>query len=248
MNATQFRICSILVIVMFCAGIPVTAYSDEATRFFTQGNALVQAKNYTQAVSAYDSATALEPGYYEAWDRQPYALKREGKISEALASSTHALEINTRYAEGWINRGQILYNIGYYYEDQVHDPQRAESYYTEQLAAFEKAIGIDPSNADAWFNKGYALAGMKRYDEALAAFDKVQSLDPDYPNLGMNRKQAVVLRDAATPAYMRYAFPILGGIIIILGLAGYFLYQRQKAHGTDAAANRKMRRKKEREQ
>ena len=249
MRYTQIGKISLLVLAMFCFTLPAGAYSDTATRFFTEGNTLVLAKNYTQAVSAYDRAIALEPGYFEAWDRQADALNRDGKFSEALAASSQALEINPRYAAGWINRGQILYNIGYYYEDQLHDPKRAESYYTEQLAAFEKAIEIDPTNADAWFNKGYALAGMKRYDEALASFDTVRSLDPDYPNLGLSQKQATVLRDAATPAYVRYAIPIIGGTLLILALGGYFLYQRKKTRdASDDAVNRKMRRKKERGQ
>ena len=119
-----------------------------------------------------------------------------GQFNDALAASNRSLEIYPGYVNGWINRGQILYNIGYWYEDVAHDTATANALYAEQLTAFEKAISLDPDNAEAWFNKGYALAGMQRYDEAIAAFDQVRAIDPSYPNLQKNREIAVQLRDA----------------------------------------------------
>ena len=151
---------------------------------------LVLSKNYTFANDAFDHAIALEPGYFEAWDRKADALNRAGQFSDALQASSRSLEINPNYIKGWINRGQILYNIGYYYEDIEHNQVKANEYYQQQVLAFEKAIELDPTNPEAWFNKGYALAGLKRYDEAIAAFDNVQSLDPKYPNLALSQKQA----------------------------------------------------------
>jgi tetratricopeptide (TPR) repeat protein len=226
--------------------VPARAYSGEAVQYFSEGNALVATENYLQAVAVFDKALALEPAYYEAWDRKADALNRAGEFSEALAASTKALDLNPRYARGWINRGQILYNIGYYYEDREKDMEKADRYYAEQLLAFEKAIQLDPSNAEAWFNKGYALAGMKRYDEALAAFETVESLDPAYPNLPLSRKQATVLRDAATPVYARYALPLAGGIVLLFAGAGWYFL---RSPGTDipekGAGNRQARRRNE---
>lgn len=226
--------------------VPAQAYSTQAVRYFSEGNDLVASENYPQAVSAFDQALALEPAYYEAWDGKADALNRAGEFSEALAASTKALAINPRYARGWINRGQILYNIGYYYEDQQKDMAKADRYYTEQLLAFEKAVQLDPSSAEAWFNKGYALAGMKRYDEALAAFDTVESLDPAYPNLPLSRKQATVLRDAATPLYVRYALPLAGVLVILAAVAGWFWYRSNRTVVQEVSAgNRQARRRKE---
>ena len=115
-----------------------------------------------------------------------------------LRHPTARSRYNPTYVNGWINRGQILYNIGYRYEDVEHDMVKADALYAEQLQAFEKAVSLEPDNAEAWFNKGYALAGMKRYDEAIAAFDRVKVIDPSYPNLQKNREIAVQLRDKAT--------------------------------------------------
>ena len=111
-----------------------TAYSDGAVAWYTQGNTLLQSGNYSQAVSAYDNATTLEHGYFEAWNAKADALNREHEFSEALSASDQSLSINPDYVTGWINRGQILYNIGYVNEDQLHNMTAANEYYNYQTA------------------------------------------------------------------------------------------------------------------
>lgn len=218
--------CAVLILCTCC--IPVLAYSPEAVRFYEQGNSSVSAGNPSAAVPAFDQAIALEPTYYEAWDAKADALNRAGQFSDALSASDKALAINPRYVQGWINRGLILYNIGYVYEDQKQDLTRANEYYNQQLLAFEKAVALDPTNADAWFSKGYALAGMKRYDEAIAAFDKVKELRPDYPKIEQNRNIAQQLKDSTTPAYVKFA-PVIAGLVVILaGLLVWYVFLREK--------------------
>jgi len=170
-------------ILVFCISTPVVAYSDDATRWFEQGNAFMKNKNYTEAIQAYDTAIILEPAYFEAWNGKADALNRNKQFTPALEASDRVLALKRDFIQGWINRGYILYNLGRY---------------DEELIAYETAISLDPASADAWFNKGYSLAGMKRYDEAIAAFDKVQALNPAYPNLAKNKQIAEQYRNATS--------------------------------------------------
>ena len=220
---------SVLAFLILCSlCIPALAYSPEATQWYEQGTAAIAAGNNTAAIQAFDQAIALEPTYFEAWDAKADALNRDGQFSEALRASDRALGINPEYVQGWINRGQILYNMGYVYEDQKNDLTKANEYYNQQLLAFEKAISLDPTNADAWFNKGYALAGMKRYDEAIAAFDTVKQINPDYPKIDQNKKIAQQLRNQATPDYMKF-LPVIAMIaVVIIGIAIWFVFLREK--------------------
>jgi tetratricopeptide (TPR) repeat protein len=185
----------LLLITTVC--ISVSAYSADSMNLYHLGYNLTGSGNYSGAVAAYNNAVTLEPAYFEAWDGLADALNRNGQFNDALAASNRSLEINPNYVTGWINRGQILYNIGYWYENTAHDAATADALYAEQLNAFERAISLDPHNAEAWFNKGYALAGMQRYDEAIVAFDQVEVIDPSYPNLQKNREIAAQLRDKA---------------------------------------------------
>ena len=192
---------------LFLCTLPVLAYSPDATDWYAQGNSLMENKNYTLAIAAYDHATSLAPEYYEAWNGKADALNRAQQFSEALAASDKALSLNPEYIQGWINRGYILYNLGRY---------------DDELKAYEMAISIDPSSPDAWFNKGYSLAGMKRYDEAITVFDKVKSLDPTYPNLAANRRIAEQSRDAAAPWYVKNALTL--GIIALFAVGAIAWY------------------------
>jgi tetratricopeptide (TPR) repeat protein len=189
-----------VLVMVSCTCIPVSAYSSEAIGWYEQGNALLENKNYTQAIEEYNRAIMLEPGYFEAWNQKADALNRAQQFSEALAASDHVIELKSDFVQGWINRGYILYNLGRY---------------DEELNAYETAITIDPASPEAWFNKGYSLAGMKRYDEAIAAFDKVQELDPTFPNLAANKRIAEQNRDAITPLYIKYA-PVIGVVAIFM--------------------------------
>jgi tetratricopeptide (TPR) repeat protein len=183
----------ILCIFLSCICIPVLAYSGDAAGLFGQGNALMDTKNYTEAIVVYDKAISLEPDYFEAWNGKADALNRVRQFTEALAASDRVISLNPDYVQGWINRGYILYNLGRY---------------DEELKAYETAITLDPSNAEAWFNKGYSLAGMKRYDEAIAAFDKVQELNPTYPNLAGNKQIAENYRNATQSLNANEKIPI----------------------------------------
>jgi tetratricopeptide (TPR) repeat protein len=203
-----------ILIILSCICIPVSAYSADAIQAYQQGNTYLEAKNYSQAVLAYDYAITANPDYFEAWNAKADALNRAGNYTEALAASDQVITLKPDYVKGWINRGFILYNLGRY---------------DDELKAYQTAVSIDPSSPDGWFNIGYSLAGMKRYDEAIAAFDKVQALDPTFPNLAANRRIAVQNRDSAIPFYFRYA-PVLAGIIVIVGGAAiwYFAVRKKK--------------------
>jgi tetratricopeptide (TPR) repeat protein len=218
-----------IVIVLFFLSIPVAAYSNEAVNSYNQGNAFIAAGNLTEAAAAYQHAINVSPDYYEAWNGLADVLNRDRQYSKALIVSNISLSINSSYSDAWINRGLILYNLGYVYQNQLNDSQTADEMYNLQLQAFNNAITVDPTNAEAWFNKGYALGGLKRYDEAIAAFDQVKALDPNYPNLVENRQIAVELRDAAEPFYIRYAFPLVIGVIACLGIIGWYIIARKKS-------------------
>ncbi|MDD5141885.1 tetratricopeptide repeat protein [Methanoregula sp.] len=224
----QYPILILLLLSLLFLSVPASGYSPDAVTLYEQGTASVAAGNLSDAITAFDQALLLEPEYYEAWDARADALNRDGQFSSALESSSRALAVNSSYLPGWINRGQILYNLGYVYEDQIKDPVKANEYYLEQVQAFEKAIVLDPTNADAWFNKAYALAGLKRYDEAIAAFDKVKELNPAYPKIDKNREIARQLRDSVTPFYVTYAPVIIGIAAIIIGILFWVLFLREK--------------------
>jgi tetratricopeptide (TPR) repeat protein len=228
----------IIAVLALCivAVYPVAAASNEAVALVATAQSLTAQGNLSAAEQAYDQAITLDPDYAEAWDGRADILNRAHKdtadplatLNLALAASNRSLEINESSVKAWINHGQILYNIGYYYQDQLNDKTTANAYYNEQLASFEKAIALEPDNAEAWFNKAYALCGMGRCSEGVTAFKKVQQLEPDYPYLEGNLKNAEKLADSQTPVYIKYGLDIALVVIVIIGAVLWYVAIRKK--------------------
>jgi len=193
--------------------VPVLAYSADATRYYDQGNALFKVKDYAGAINAYNNATALEPGFYEAWNAKADAMNKDKQYNNALIASDTAISLNPQYLQGWLNRGTILYMLGRYEDEQK---------------AYDTAIAIDPTNTSAWFFKGFSLGGMKKYDEAIAAFDKVKSLDPNYPRIDYYRSLAVSMRDDESPFSMKNMFYIVLVGVVVIGAAAWYLAVRKQ--------------------
>jgi tetratricopeptide (TPR) repeat protein len=244
--------CAILILI-FISGISAGAYPDKAVLSYNEGNAILgnisilkpNVSEEQRALSAYNYSVETAPDFYEAWNGKADVLNRMGYYSAALEASNRSLGINNSYVPAWINRGEILYMLGFQAEDQDKNKVTADFFYHEQIVAFEKATTLDPGNAVAWFNLGFALAGMDRYDEALTAFDKVRSLDPAYPHLDYYVQLAQKNRAASTPFYIKYAPWAIGGIALA-AVAGAVLWSRKKTPSKpETEDNRRARRRRE---
>ncbi|HVP96001.1 tetratricopeptide repeat protein [Methanoregula sp.] len=215
---------------------PALSEPTDSAGWFAAGQSLTDTGNYSAGESAYKQAIALDPNNAEAWNGLADVLNRANQYTTdplatlklALEASNQSLALNASSPSSWINRGQILYNIGYYYQDQLRDPATAKIYYNEQLDAFNQAISVDPNNAEAWFNKGYALCGMGRCTEGITAFQEVQTLNPNYPYLQLNLAQAEQLAATETPFYVKYAAEIVMLFVAIAAATFWYTAVRKK--------------------
>ena len=236
MRSSAIVLAMLMLVLSICVLTPAAAASGDAAGLSATARTLTEQKNYTEALEAYDQAITIAPAYADAWDGRADVLNRVhmytadplATLNLALNASDRSLALNASSVNAWINHGLILYNIGYYYHDQLNDNTTASLYYNKQLDAFDKAISLEPDNADAWFNKAYALCGMGRCNEGVTAFKKVQQLNPDYPYLEGNLKNAEKLAEIQTPFYIKYAVEIVLAVIVIIGAVLWFVAVRKK--------------------
>ncbi|AFY31115.1 CHAT domain-containing protein [Calothrix sp. PCC 7507] len=132
------------------------------TTWFDLGVKQTMIGDFEGAISSYDKALEIKPGYYEAWYLRGYALSNLKRNEEAIASFDKVLAIQPDYYAAWNRKGAALDHL---------------KRYEDAIASFDQAIKIDPDNHEAWHNKGNMLDKLGEYEKALISYDKAQQLD-----------------------------------------------------------------------
>ena len=105
-----------------------------------------------------------------------------GRLEQAVASYTKALQIKPDYAEAHNNLGAALSVLG--------KPGEA-------VASYDKALQIKPEFADAHNNLGNALKALGKPEEAVASYNKALQIKPDFADAHNNLGNA--LNDLGKP-------------------------------------------------
>lgn len=131
--------------------------------FFEQARALRGSGRLEEAVAAYDSALALQPGSLVTQFNRANALQALGRHAEAVEAYDLLLSAAPDDPGAYNNRAVSLAAMG----------RQAEA-----LASCDAALALRPDSADALNNRGNALAALGRRDEALASIDRSLALRP----------------------------------------------------------------------
>ena len=91
-----------------------------------------------------------------------FKLKR---YDDALEKCQKAIELDPNYANGWYNRGIVLYNL---------------EKYEEAIVSLSKAIELNPNDAYSWYNMGNVYGSQANHHQAIECYDKATRLDPKY--------------------------------------------------------------------
>jgi tetratricopeptide (TPR) repeat protein len=127
-----------------------------------------------QAVHELETAVRLLPQDVEAHSNLGSALRRAGRVAEAITHYRRALAIRPDIAEVWNNLGNAQMDHGRF---------------EEAVESFHRALGLKPDFAKAHNNLGNALRYLGSLDEAAAAYRRAIDLEPGYAeahnNLGI---------------------------------------------------------------
>ena len=220
------RIFSILLLTLSLTTTPQLVFAQNSVQqLFKQGETAESVGDNSQAETIWRKVLQVEPNNGKAYNNLGNALRRQGKLPEALAAHQKALQLNLKDAEAYVGIGNVLNAQGKpdeavaaYRKAIEFDPKYAKAYNSlgnvlsdqkkldEAVAAYRKAIEFDPKYAIAYNNLGIALRGQKKLDEAVAAYQKAIELDPKdataYNNLG-NALRGQKKLDEAVAAYQK---------------------------------------------
>lgn len=141
-------------------------------RLFLEAKVLSGNGDDAGAVARYDAALQASDGAMaQAWLNRGVALRRLGRIEEAIASYRSALEQRPGYPEAW-------YNIGVGRSEQGEHARAAEAY--------ERCLQLDPRRSRAWYNLGMQRVRMGNESDALPAFEAAIAVQPQYASAWYN--------------------------------------------------------------
>ncbi len=159
-----------------------------AKQLFQVGVRHHQAGRLAEAVEAYRRVLRLAPRYVPAHQNEATALRRLGRLPEALASIERGLALQPD-AVLYVQRGDLLLSL-----DRT----------PEALEAFDQALARDDASAPAHNGRAAALGRLGQLDEALAAAERAIAVAPGLADA--HRTRGVLLRRLRRPADAVAAF------------------------------------------
>ncbi|BAZ45926.1 TPR repeat-containing serine/threonine protein kinase [Chondrocystis sp. NIES-4102] len=137
----------------------------QALKYYNEGNELLDAGKYQEAISAFDRALANRNDLAQAWTNKGFAQGKLGNHLEKFSSCQQATEVAADFAEAWNCRGLARFDLQQY--------ERA-------LQDYNQALAVEPDFYRGWFNKGQVLLKLGRPGEAIEATRQVLRYKPDY--------------------------------------------------------------------
>jgi Tfp pilus assembly protein PilF len=147
----------------------------------------------------YEMALDVYPEFVRARNNLGVALRRRGRIDEAIDHYKLALKVDPRFAEARSNLGAAYHALGRT-DEAIQEFERAakstgsnafhyhhmgviqyqQRNYKEALDYFKKAISRDGSLADARYYLGETYMALGEREKAIEAYEKTLEVNPNY--------------------------------------------------------------------
>lgn len=215
----------------------ITGCTPPGPRALLEGERLIRAGKYTEAVESLQEATRLLPSNAQAWNHLGLAYHKAGQPHNALKAYEQARRCD-------LHLTPVRYNLGCLLLEQNNfQPAIAE------LTAYTL---LEQDSADGWFKLATAQFRARQWDAAERSYNKALQLRPALPqawnNLGMihaqrkRSKDALSCFNAAIQKQPTYAPAVLNSAIVYqhqvknnaLAMQKYEEYLRLKPDARDA--------------
>lgn len=164
---------------------PMTLWQDVAAKspnnyraHYNLGNALQREGKLSDAITHYEAALRIAPGFGAAHDNLGLALMDMGRNADAMKHFREAVRLNGRSANARNNLGQALLAQGRVEEATRH---------------LKKAVALDSRYPKANNNLGIALAQQGDLEGAVKYLSKAAKLAPENSEIQNNLGQALML-------------------------------------------------------
>jgi tetratricopeptide (TPR) repeat protein len=204
---TSAKVGIVILIIFFL--VPVVA-GEDATEWFTKAQNAALNGDYTDAVTYYNNAVALNPSYDAAYAGEAAALNMLGQYSAALTAANQALAIRssptalkaqadalfylgqyndaigayTNYTAVVFNQASAYCNLAYSYVQENNSAQA--------LTAYSQCTNLNPSDPLVWDQIGLVDMSLGQYTNALNAFNSATGLTTKNAQIWNDKGEALV--------------------------------------------------------
>jgi tetratricopeptide (TPR) repeat protein len=156
-------------------------------KVFDEGNALVQAKNWDQAVAKFEEAAGVIENCADCYYNIGYVRMQQKDETKAEAAYKQALALKPDHAES-LNALATLYN--------------SQKRFDEAAAVSAKAVGAGGGggNADAIYNQGIILWNAGKIAEAKEKFQQTIAANPNHASGHFQLGMAMLNTGEVAPA------------------------------------------------
>jgi len=149
-----------------------------AEDYNSRGVAYGRKGEYAKAISDFNIAIGLRPGYATAYDNRGHAYSLQGDFARAIPDFNTAIELKPDYYLAYYNRG---------YAYKIKDDK------TQAIDDFTNAIKLKPDYVNAYSNRGIVYSDLGDNIRAISDYNKAIELRPDkasyYYNRGLAHKE-----------------------------------------------------------
>ncbi|MCA9998929.1 MAG: tetratricopeptide repeat protein [Anaerolineales bacterium] len=151
-----------------------------AAESIEQGNAYLEAEDWSDAEKAFTEAISLDPEAAEAFLGRGLAYKEMHETRKSLEDLDKAISLDTELPSAYLARSQIYWVFLVNGTEFVLDlsPQEILSLVLDNL---DHAIALDDKNVEAYVLRGSLLLALEEFDAALADFNQIIALEPEFP-------------------------------------------------------------------
>jgi protein O-mannosyl-transferase len=186
---------------------------------YNLGIALGEQGQLDQAISHYQDAIRLKPGYADAHNNLGNALSEQGQLDQAISHFQEAIRLMPGCADAHNNlgnallkQGQIDAAIAHYQETIRLEPDHVNAHnnlggaffkkgrMADAIRQYQEAIRLKADYAEAHYNLGNALFNNNQTDAAIRQFREALRLRPDFTDARNNLDAALASQaDSSKP-------------------------------------------------
>lgn len=172
--------------------------------YLAVGKASVALDNYSDALWPLQTYTVIRPDDPEGWGYLSLAEYGTGDMKSAFTSASRALELNDKYAIGYVARGQAEIDLGVY-QDALDDLLKARQYGSETFR-------LDYNLARAYFF-------LSRYVDSLKIANTAIAFTPDNTKKAEAYAVRALVYEATNPPLVDEAIRNWGWILDTPGIS-----------------------------